>query len=61
MGCITALFSYFLAENSAKERVIYSSTGIWNVFINCIDLLLEKLRCGESQIQFHNDMECILD
>ena len=32
MECISVYYIYLLLENSAEERVKYSSTRIWNVF-----------------------------
>ena len=51
---------YFLLKNSAGENEKYSSTGVWNVFWTVI-ISYWRLLWGESQIQFHKDMECILD
>ena len=59
MVCILTRI-YFLLKNSAGENEKYSSTGVWNVFWTVITSY-RRLLCGESQIQFHKDMECILD
>ena len=52
------IISYW--ENSAEERVKYSSTRIWNVFWTVI-IFYWKTPQGRVKIQFHRDMECILD
>ena len=59
MECILGCNSLSL-KNSAVERVRYSSTRIWNVFLDCNYLLLRN-SAGESQIQFHRERESALD
>ena len=58
MGWISVLLYLYLIGSSAGEDVECSTTRVWNVavFISCW-----KLRWGECKIQFHKDMECILD
>ena len=50
-----------LIEDSARESVKYQSTRIWNVLQTVFYFLLRKLLWGESQVQYHMDMECISD
>ena len=59
MECILGCNSLSL-KNSAVERVRYSSTRIWNVFLDRNYLLLRN-SAGESQIQFHRERESALD
>ena len=59
MECILGCNSLSL-KNSAVERVRYSSTRIWNVFLDRNYLLLRN-SAGESQIQLHRERESALD